>query len=382
MADVYQRLARALDGLPHGYPSTESGVELRILRKIFSPEDAEMALRLKVLPETAAMIARRLRRRTDEMRGILDGMAERGQIYKLRMRGRDYYGLAPFVVGIWEFQLNRIDRELAELFEEYAPTLLGSLGGVAPALARVVPVNRRIDAKAEILPYDDLRKMMESCNSFRVADCLCRKEQALLGSPCSHTSETCMSFSREPDAYEGMPEWGRVITRDEALALLERVEDEGLVHCTYNFQREPFFVCNCCSCCCGFLRAVTDHDAPYMLARSNYVSEIDPDTCTECGDCSTGRCPTDSISAADETYTVDGERCLGCGVCAVACEYDAIRLVPRPDAEQVTPPENMIRWSLSRIDHRHGRVKGAAMRGWLAWEGLKIAARRRTGTDT
>jgi Pyruvate/2-oxoacid:ferredoxin oxidoreductase delta subunit len=381
MAEIYRRLARALDGLPHGYPSTESGVELRILRKIFSPEDAEMALRLKVLPETAAMIARRLRRRTEEMRGILDGMAERGQIYKLRMRGRDYYGLAPFVVGIWEFQLNRIDRELAELFEEYAPTLLGSLGGVAPALARVVPVNRRIDAKAEILPYDDLRKMMESCNSFRVADCLCRKEQGLLGNPCSHTSETCMSFSREPDAYDGMPEWGRVITRDEALALLERVEDEGLVHCTYNFQREPFFVCNCCSCCCGFLRAVTDHDAPYMLARSNYVSEIDPDTCTECGDCTTGRCPTDSISAAGEAYAVDGERCLGCGVCAVACEYDAIRLVPRPDAEQLTPPADMVRWSLSRIDHRHGRIKGAAMRGWLAWEGLKIAARRRAGAD-
>jgi Pyruvate/2-oxoacid:ferredoxin oxidoreductase delta subunit len=381
MADVFKRLARALDGLPHGYPSTESGVELKILRKIFSPEDAEMALRLKVLPETAAMIARRLRRPTEEVRAILDGMAERGQIYKLRMRGRDYYGLAPFVVGIWEFQLNRIDRELAELVEEYAPALFGSLGGVAPALARVVPVNRRIDAKAEILPYDDLRKMMESCNSFRVADCLCRKEQALLGKPCSHTSETCMSFSREPDAYEGMPEWGRVITRDEALALLERVEDEGLVHCTYNFQREPFFVCNCCSCCCGFLRAVTDHDAPYMLARSNYVSEIDPDTCTECGDCTTGRCPTNSISAAGEVYAVDQERCLGCGVCAVACEYDAIRLVPRPDAEQVTPPEDMVRWSLSRIDHRHGRVKGAAMRGWLAWESLKIAARSRAGAD-
>ena len=43
------------------------------------------------------------------------------------------YGLAPFVVGIWEFQLNHLDRELAELFEEYAPTLLGTLGGVEPA---------------------------------------------------------------------------------------------------------------------------------------------------------------------------------------------------------------------------------------------------------
>jgi electron transport complex protein RnfB len=381
MSDVYTRLRRALDALPHGFPATESGVELTILRKIFSPEDAAMALKLKPLPETAATIARRLRRPTDEVRETLDGMAERGQIYKMKMRGRDHYGLAPFVVGIWEYQLNRLDRELAELFEEYAPTLLQSLGGTAPALARVVPVNRRIDAKAEILPYDDLRKMMESCSSFRVADCLCRKEQGLLGKPCSHTSETCMSFSREPNAYEGMPEWGREITREEALELLERVEEEGLVHCTYNFQRDPFFVCNCCSCCCGFLRAVTEHDAPYMLARSNYVSEIDVDTCSECGDCANGRCPTGAIVAADEAYAVDQGLCIGCGVCAVACEYDAIGLVPRPVDDQVSPPEDMIRWSLSRIDNRHGRLKGAALRGWLAWEGLKIAARRRTGAD-
>jgi len=377
MVDVYTRLARALDALPHGYPATESGVELAILRKLFSPDDATMALKLKALPETAAMIARRLRRPTGEMRAVLDGMAERGQIYKMKRGDRDWYGLAPFVVGIWEFQLNRLDLELAELFEQYAPTLLGSLGGVAPALARVVPVNRRIDAQAEILPYDDLKQMMESCSSFRVADCLCRKEQALLGKPCSHTSETCMSFSREPNAYEGMPEWGREITREEALALLERVEEEGLVHCTYNFQREPFFVCNCCSCCCGFLRALTEHGAPYMLARSNYLSTIDPDTCSECGDCANGRCPTEAISTVDEGYAVDGERCIGCGVCAVACEYDAIRLVPRPEVERVTPPATIIDWSLKRIDHRHGPVKGAAMRGWLAWEGLKIAAARR-----
>ena len=308
-------------------------------------------------------------------------MAERGQIYKLKKRGRDYYGLAPFIVGIWEFQLNRLDRELAELFEQYAPALLGTLGGVAPALARVVPVNRRIEAQAEVLPYDDLRKMLETCNSFRVADCLCRKEKGMLGTPCSHTSETCMSFSREENAYDGMPEWGREITRQEALELLDRVEEEGLVHCTYNFQREPFFVCNCCSCCCGFLRAVNEFGAPYMLARSNYVSQIDPDTCTECGDCSTGRCPVDAISDGDVGHAVDHERCIGCGVCAVACLYDAIQLVPRPEDERVTPPETMIHWSLARIDERHGRFKGAAMRGWLAWEGLKMAARRRAHSD-
>ena len=381
MADVYKRLAKTLDGLPQGYPATDSGVELAILRKIFSPEDAAMALRLKPLPETAAMVARRLHRPADEVRGALDRMAERGQIFSFRQRGRRYYGLAPFIVGIWEFQLIHIDRELAELFEAYAPTLLGSLGSVAPALARVVPVNRRIEARAEILPYDDLKALLESCSSFRVADCLCRKEQGLLGKPCSHSSETCMSFSKEPNAYQDSPDWGREITRQEALELLDRLEDEGLVHCTYNFQREPFFVCNCCSCCCGFLRAVNEHAAPYMLARSNYVSSIDLESCPACGDCGGDRCPVSAISAGADGYVVDHKRCIGCGVCALACSYDAIRLVPRPESGRVTPPDTLIDWSLARVDHRHGRLKGAAMRGWLVWEGLKMAASRRAHSE-
>jgi Pyruvate/2-oxoacid:ferredoxin oxidoreductase delta subunit len=377
MTDVYHRLAKVLDGLPHGFPATESGVELAILRKIFTPEDAAMALRLKPLPETAAMIARRLRRPAEAVREELDRMAERGQIFSFRLRGRRYYALAPFVVGIWEFQLGRIDRELAELFEAYAPTLLGALGGTAPALARVIPVNRHIEARAEVLPYDDLKALLERCESFRVADCLCRKEQALLGKPCSHSSETCMSFSKEPNAYEGSPEWGREITRQEALDLLDRVEEEGLVHCTYNVQRDLFFVCNCCSCCCGFVRAVNDHGAPYMLARSNYLAAIDSELCTECGDCSSDRCPVEAISAGDGSHVVDSQRCIGCGVCTTACSFDAIRLVPRPEPERMTPPDTLIDWSLERIDHRHGLLKGTAMRGWLMWESLKIAARRR-----
>ena len=377
MADVYTQLAKALDALPNGYPATEDGTELAILRKIFSPEDAAMALRLKPIPESAATIARRLRRPQPDVAATLDGMADRGQILAMKKEGRRYYALAPFVVGIWEFQLNRLDRELAELFEAYAPSLLTTVGGSAPALGRVVPVNRRIESQAEVLPYDDLKKLLSSCKSFRVADCICRKEHGLLGKPCSHTMETCLSFSQEANAYEDMAPWGREITLDEALEVLDRSEEEGLVHCTYNVQRGPFFVCNCCSCCCGFLRAVNEHGAPYMLARSNYVAEIDLDECSECGDCAQERCPVGAISNGVEGYGVDRERCIGCGVCAMGCEYDSIRLVLRPEDERQTPPGNVINWSLKRTDSRHGKLKGVAMRGWVAWEGLKMAARRR-----
>jgi Pyruvate/2-oxoacid:ferredoxin oxidoreductase delta subunit len=377
LADAYIKLARVLDRFPNGYPATESGVELAILRKIFSPADAAMALDLSMIPETAEMIAGRLRRPVDEVRETLDGMADRGQIYKLMRRNGFQYALAPFVIGIYEFQLNRIDRELAELFEAYAPALFGTVGGSSPALARVVPVNRRIEAQAEILPYDDLRATLSSCNSFRVAECICRKEKSLVGEPCSHTSETCMTFAKAEDAYEGLPEWGREISREEALDLLDRTEEEGLVHCTYNVGQEPFFVCNCCSCCCGLLRGVNEFDAPYMLASSNFVSEIDAELCSECGDCSNGRCPVGAIAEGTEGHSVNSERCIGCGVCATGCDFDAIQLVPRPEEESLTPPETLVKWAFARTDHRHGRIKGYRMRGWLAWETLKMSARRR-----
>ncbi len=380
MPDVYASLARALDKLPHGFPATPDGIELEILRRIFTPEDAAMALRLKPVPETANQVARRLRRPVEEVTAALGQMSERGQIFSFWQRGRRYYGLAPFIVGIYEFQLEHLDHEMAELFERYAPTLAATLGGSAPALARVIPVNRRIDARAEILPYDDLRAMLERCRSFRTADCICRKESALLGKPCHHSSETCMSFSPEPDAYRDLPEWGREVTREEALALLDRVEEEGLVHCTYNFQRGPFFVCNCCSCCCGFLRGLSEHGAPFMLARSNSVAAIDLETCIACGECRDNRCPVSAISETDDGMSVDGERCIGCGVCVLTCPTESIRFELRPVEERLAPPETLIHWSIARTDHRHGLGRGLALRGWLAWEGLKMAAARRRKT--
>lgn len=373
MDDVYRKLARRLDGLPNGFPPTPDGLELRILRKIFSEEDAAWALKLKPIPETAATVARRLRLPVAEVQERLDGMASRGQIASFTMGGVIHYALAPFIIGIYEFQLNRLDRELAELFEAYAPTLLAALGGSAPALARVVPVNIRVAARPLVLPYEDLRAMLDACRSFRVADCLCRKERALLGHPCSHPAETCLSFARDERAYEGVAPWGRVISKEEAFAVLDLAEREGLVHCTYNFQKDPFFVCSCCSCCCGFLRAVNEFGAQHMLARSSLVARIDPAACVACGDCQ-DRCPMGAIAATDAGYRVDEGRCIGCGVCAVACPADGIALAARPPAERPRTPRTIVHWSVERMSQRKGPLHGLALRGWLAWEGLKMAA--------
>jgi len=372
MTDVYKRLAKKLDKLPQGFPATESGVELRILRKIFSPEDGAMAIRLKPIPETVERIARRLGHPEDEMRAVLDGMADRGQIGSFKLKGKQRYALMPFVVGIFEFQLERMDRELAELCEEYSPHLAMTLGGAKPALARVVPVHQRLDSRATVLAYEDTRSMIEEARSFQVMECICRVEKALQDQPCSHTLETCLAFSREENAYDESPVSGRTITRDEALEVLEAAEKEGLVHCTYNFEHDQMFVCNCCSCCCGFLRLLTEYETPYGLVRSNWEAVIDEEVCAECGVCANERCPVEGVAETDDGgYRVIRERCIGCGVCVVSCPTEAMQLVPRPESERTTPPRNIINWSVERTANRSGPLKAMALRGWLAWREMR-----------
>ena len=380
MTSIYEQLAAKLDEFPHGFPRTESGVELRILEKIFAPDEAAMAVRLLPIPEPLEVIAHRLGRPAEELRPILDGMVRRGQILSFRLRGEMVYGLAPFVIGIYEFQLPRMDAELATLVEEYAPHLVRTVGGAKPALARVIPVNARIDAAAVILPYEDVRGMLAGARSFRLMECICRTEQAKLGKPCSHPLETCMAFSSRENAYEGTlaTDYGRTVTREEALAVLDLSERDGLVHCTYNVQREPMFVCNCCTCCCGFLRGVKEFGAPHLLVRSNWVSAIEAGRCTACGACAGGRCPMDAIALQDGRYTVSEGRCIGCGVCTIGCPTDAIMLGPRPRRERTTPPCTIATWAFARAVQRRGTLRAALQFGGLAITTIwaRLAARQ------
>jgi Pyruvate/2-oxoacid:ferredoxin oxidoreductase delta subunit len=225
------------------------------------------------------------------------------------------------------------------------------------------------------MPYDDLRQILESCNSFRVAECICRKEMDLLGKPCSHTLETCMSFARAADAYDGMPEWGREVTREEALELLDTSEEEGLVHNTYNTQGEPYFVCNCCSCCCGLMHLLTEYHTPYGLVRSNWETVIDEDLCETCGVCANERCPVEAIEETDGgDYRVLSERCIGCGVCVVTCPTGAMVMRQRPESEHTVPPRNIVDWSVQRTANRSGPVAAMALRGWLALQKRRSAS--------
>lgn len=352
MDDVYRRLAKRLHELPNGFPETASGVELEILKKIFTPEEAELTLKIRPMPETAEAIADRLEIPLEEMQAKLDHLTERGLICSIKMFGYQVYMLFPYVVGIYEFQLDRMDKEMAGLHDKYIPDLVKTLGGFAPAVMRVVPVETEIHPEMEVKRYEDVRTMIDKAKSFKVSDCICRKEMHLEGKGCDYPLEVCLSFSREKDAYDRYLT-GRIITKEEAHAVIKRAEEAGLVHCTYNVTSGHVFVCNCCSCCCGILRGVKEFNMPYMLARSDFVATIDADACEACGICADERCPMDAIVEQDDVYAVQPERCIGCGVCAPTCPTEAVKLVHRPEEECEKPPKNLLDWNMQRAKARN-----------------------------
>jgi Pyruvate/2-oxoacid:ferredoxin oxidoreductase delta subunit len=358
MSDVYKELAKKLDELPQGFPPTESGIELKILKKIYRPEDAEVAMQLMAWGETAEKIAERFEKSTDEMRAILDDMAKRGQIASFTARGKQRYLLAPFLPGIYEFQVYRLDRDLVEMFEEYLPTLAKRVGGYKPGVARTVPINAQIEPGKQIQRYEDVRKMIEDSVSFRIIECICRKERDIEGHPCDHTLENCLSFSKEENAYDYFTIGGKTISKQEALEVLEGAAEEGLVHSAfYNIKHGQGSICNCCSCCCGVLRGVKEFEAPHMIAMSDFVAVIDQDECVECGVCADERCPMEAITEEDSGYVVQSERCIGCGVCTVTCPTEAISLVRKPESEQEAPPDTMKDWAMERTANRTKAVE-------------------------
>ena len=117
--DIYKRLREQLDQYSVGFPETESGTEIKILKKLFTEEEAELFLHMSIMLETPEALAERLKRNPDQISALLNRMFEKGLIFRLRKGESLKYGASAFIVGIYEFQLRDMDREFAELMEKY-----------------------------------------------------------------------------------------------------------------------------------------------------------------------------------------------------------------------------------------------------------------------
>ncbi|MGC9333580.1 MAG: ATP-binding protein [Anaerolineae bacterium] len=349
--DIYQRLAARLDALPNGFPSTESGAELRLLAKIFSPEEAALASVMNLSREPAEDIAARAGTDSKKTQRLLKMMARKGQIRAGRKGGNLAFGLLPFVVGFYEEQLPRMDEELARLFEEYFQEIRGSFVDYAPAIHRVLPVEEAIPAGIEIYPYERATELLESAQSWGVRNCICRVQRALVGKACHHPVENCLLFAPVPGAFDHSDST-RAISKEEALRILAEAEEAGLVHSPGNFRDGHYYICNCCTCSCGVLRNVAEFSLPTAIARSAFVAVVDADDCAGCGDC-LARCQFEALSVPDMVAIVDSGRCVGCGLCATVCPTEALHLERRPEGEVSAPPVDFMDWMAQRAQARN-----------------------------
>lgn len=336
MADIYEQLRTRLDEMATGYPATEGGAEIRILRQLFSEEDAGLFLAMEQKPRTVTEVAALIQANPDTLAARLEDMARRGLIFRIREGDRLCYFPIPFIVGIYEFQLNSLTPELLKDISEYYLTGLGATfhGSKTPHL-RSIPIDARIVPDGPIAPYDDAEAIIRSKSRIAVAECFCRKAVSMYGKTCEHPLETCVQFDTFADYYveNGL---ARYIDTDEALAMLRRNEEEGLVIHILN-SRTVEAMCACCSCCCGMLISLKLFPAPAREVKSNYVCRFDESLCTDCGACA-GRCPVGALRFRDEKIQFRAERCIGCGLCATKCPAGALSLLRKAEDRLYTPP--------------------------------------------
>jgi electron transport complex protein RnfB len=358
--EVYRKLAKVLDTLPNGFPATESGLEIKLLKKIFTPEQADLFCDLRLTFETAEQIAERTGRPLEGLEEILTTMWERGGVFGVNFGGVKMFKMVPWAFGIYEFQLPHMDRELAEMCEEYMKVFGQEFFENTPQLMQVIPIEKEIQATHEALTYEKVSSVIENGQSFMVNECICKKEQGLLDNPCEKPLEVCLAIAPVPGVFDNNPLGGRAISKEEAYEVLRKSEEAGLVHLTWNVESGHFFICNCCGCCCGVLRGINDLGiAASTVVNSYYYAEIDPDECVACGTCADERCQVNAIEEGEEAYRVIREKCIGCGLCVTTCPSEAIRLVRKPPEEVVPPPKDEDAWFEER-----GRQRGVDFSGY------------------
>ena len=350
--DAHYHLAQKLDTHPMGAPEHDEFLE--ILRMLFTPQEADLALHLGWKPEPVSTIANKAGVAPNAAQALCESMANKGLVFAYASDASMRYALLPTAPGIFEYpimigNLPGVDMErLGQLWIKYYENGWGhELHGAATNMARVLPYEDSIAETVTVLPFEQAAQYIEAADSISLGRCPCRTSKQA----CDKPIEVCLAFGHAA-RYMAERKAARLIGKTEAYAVLQLAEKEGLVHCSSNTRDTIDFICNCCPCCCGILGAASRLKDTASRPHSNFYSVIDVNTCTSCALCE-DRCPVHAIMMND-VAVVDQALCIGCGLCTSICAFEAITLMRK--AEEIPPADHS---SLTRrMAREKGRVKG------------------------
>lgn len=333
--EIYERLQAMLDSHPSTAPKTETFME--ILKILFSPEEARVALSMSFKARDVADIARDASLPEEKTKSLLEEMANKAIIFAKKKDEKLQYGLVPTIPGLFEFPFMKgkttpVQETLAKLWERYHREALGaSFSGNPTPLMRVVAVEKSFSPKSRVHPFEEVRHLIENATYIALTQCACRVSLE----KCNKPKDVCLIFD---GAAEFLVERGyaRKATKDEATDALKRSEEAGLVHTSNNSQDRATLICNCCPCCCTVLRGRTELNHPHAFEPSRFEAKADAALCTGCAVCAEERCPVKVITMKGDIAAVDAARCIGCGLCVTGCTAGAIALVERKNIP-VTP---------------------------------------------
>lgn len=338
--DIYRKVQQQLDQYSFGFPETESGVEIEILKLLFTEEDAALFNNMRGELETPQSVADRTGGSAADVARNLERLARKGLLYRVREGDTVKYSAIPFIHGLLEFQAPWMPKELVDLTGKYIrEKLKDNMAGGSGDGMRVLPVKESVEFKNEVATYDDAYEILKKEPLIAVTECSCRMQRKLFDRACDAPLEACIMVGPMAEYYIEN-KMGHPITLDEAMKIIEESHAAGLVTQTQSVTR-PFMICNCCKCCCGFLGAARRTPFPAKLVVSNHLATIAPEKCTGCEAC-IDNCQVQAITMnADGAAQIDYDRCIGCGLCISACGEGALHLVSKPEDEQRVPRENL-----------------------------------------
>jgi len=300
---------------------------------------------------TAGHIAEKVSLPVDVVRSRLEAMADKVIIFTRETKAGRVYGLLTTIPGIFEFPFMKGDGtplhdRLAVLWDKYKHEAQAeAFEGKPTPLMRVVPVNKSLDFKNEILTYDDVVRLIENADYICLTECACRTSLR----KCSKPTDVCMAMGYMA-RFLVERGYGKHATKEEAHDALKRADSAGLVHCTNNSQDGAVVICNCCQCCCTVLRGRTEMNLKNSFAPSRYTAHVKSDSCTGCSICADDRCPNRAITINDGIALVNEENCIGCGLCVTGCPSEAIELKQR--TQLIETPKNMQEMGLKVLQEK------------------------------